>query len=82
MIGRVVPRSRSKLAGMLLANLLNNLEITAAVLHGLYNWLAALQPTFAALVVAASFMLFYAYLSKLRVLTTPVEIPGLSSDEL
>ena len=42
--------------------------LTAAVLHGLYDWLAALQQTFAALVVAASFMLFYAYLSKLRAL--------------
>lgn len=57
--------------------------LTAAVLHGLYNWLAALQPTFAALVVAASFMLFYAYLSKLRALTTPAEMPqGLGSGEL
>ncbi len=43
--------------------------LTAAVLHGLYDWLAALQQTFAALVVAASFMLFYAYLSKLHALS-------------
>ena len=47
--------------------------LTASVLHGIYNWLSAvlLQPTFSAFVVAASFMLFYAYLSKLRALTTP-----------
>lgn len=47
--------------------------LTASVLHGIYDWLVSvlLQPTFAALVVAASFMLFYAYLSKLRALTIP-----------
>lgn len=49
--------------------------LTAATLHGLYDWLASVQPTFAALVVAASFMLFYAYLSKLQTLTTPASSP-------
>jgi RsiW-degrading membrane proteinase PrsW (M82 family) len=46
--------------------------LTASVLHGIYDWLVVVlsQPTFAAFVVAASFMLFYAYLSKLRALTT------------
>ena len=38
----------------------------AAVLHGAYNWLAGIQPTFAALVVVISCMLFYAYMSNLR----------------
>ncbi len=47
--------------------------LTASVLHGLYDWFVIVlnQGTFAALVVAASFMLFYAYLSKLRALTIP-----------
>ena len=47
--------------------------LTASVLHGVYDWLLVVlsQFTFAALVVALSFMLFYAYLSKLRALTTP-----------
>ena len=44
--------------------------LTAAVLHGLYDWLATVQATLAALVVAASFMLFDADLSKLRTLTS------------
>jgi RsiW-degrading membrane proteinase PrsW (M82 family) len=39
--------------------------LTASVLHGLYDWLCSVQATFAAGVAAASFMLFYAYLSKL-----------------
>ncbi len=41
----------------------------AATLHGSYDWLCTVQPTFAAAVVAFSFVLFYAYLSKLRLLT-------------
>ncbi len=47
--------------------------LTASILHGVYNWLLVVlsQRTFAAFVVAVSFMLFYAYLSKLRALTTP-----------
>ena len=40
----------------------------AAVTHGVYDWLCGVQPTFAALIVAGSFMLFYAYLTKLRLL--------------
>ena len=47
--------------------------LTASILHGVYDWLVVVlsQDTFAAFVVAVSFMLFYAYLSKLRALTTP-----------
>jgi RsiW-degrading membrane proteinase PrsW (M82 family) len=40
--------------------------IVAAVLHGVYDWLAGLQPTLAALVAGFSFALFYGYLSKLK----------------
>ena len=35
-------------------------------LHGIYNWLWALQPGYTALVVGVSFVFFYIYLSKLR----------------
>lgn len=38
----------------------------SSVLHGVYDWLTEVQMTFAALVVAVSFILFYAYLTKLR----------------
>jgi RsiW-degrading membrane proteinase PrsW (M82 family) len=40
--------------------------LLAALLHGSYNWLAGIQLTFATLVVAGSFVLFYAYVTKLR----------------
>ncbi|MBV6472170.1 MAG: hypothetical protein JPMHGGIA_00423 [Saprospiraceae bacterium] len=39
---------------------------TAAVLHGVYDWLAGLQPTIAALLAGFSFALFYGYLLKLK----------------
>ena len=42
----------------------------SAVTHGVYDWLCGVQPTFAAAVVAGSFMLFYAYLTKLRVIAS------------
>lgn len=46
----------------------------AALLHGVYDWLAGMQPTIAALVVALSFVLFYAYMGKLRALgSSPAE---------
>lgn len=38
--------------------------LVAAVLHGLYDWLAGLQPTIAALLAGFSFVLFYAYVQK------------------
>ena len=38
----------------------------AAILHGVYDWLQGIQPTFAALIVVISCMLFYAYMSNLR----------------
>ncbi|MFT5528198.1 MAG: RsiW-degrading membrane proteinase PrsW (M82 family) [Pirellulaceae bacterium] len=41
----------------------------ASILHGTYDWLAGIQPTFAALVVVVSFVLFYAYTSRLRLLS-------------
>lgn len=40
----------------------------SSVLHGVYNWLTTVQMTFAAFVVAGSYILFYAYLTKLRML--------------
>jgi RsiW-degrading membrane proteinase PrsW (M82 family) len=50
---------------------------TAAVLHGLYDWLLGIQPTFAACIVVMSFMLFFAYTTKLKKLTeTPVLVPA------
>lgn len=39
----------------------------SSVLHGVYDWLTAVQMTFAALVVAGSYILFYAYLTKFRI---------------
>jgi RsiW-degrading membrane proteinase PrsW (M82 family) len=40
----------------------------SATIHGVYDWLAGQQQTFAAMVMAASFVLFYAYLLKLKAL--------------
>jgi RsiW-degrading membrane proteinase PrsW (M82 family) len=45
--------------------------LAAAVLHGVYDWLLTVQPTLAVLVVGFSYLLFYAYLSKLRALSAP-----------
>ena len=55
----------SRLAAMFLIGL-----FVSAMLHGVYDWLTGIQMTFAALVVAGSFVLFYAYLTKLRLLIT------------
>ena len=41
----------------------------AATLHGVYDWLTVVQQTFAAALMAGSFVLFYAYLLKLQALT-------------
>ncbi|MCB0520814.1 MAG: PrsW family intramembrane metalloprotease [Lewinellaceae bacterium] len=38
----------------------------AASVHGVYDWLAGIQPTIAALLAGFSFALFYGYLLKLR----------------
>lgn len=46
---------------------------TSSLLHGVYDWLAGMQPTLAALMVAVSFMLFYAYMGKLRSLGTAAD---------
>lgn len=40
--------------------------LVAAVLHGIYDWFAGIQPTIAALLAGFSFALFYGYLSKLK----------------
>jgi RsiW-degrading membrane proteinase PrsW (M82 family) len=40
--------------------------LVASTLHGLYDWLAGLQATLAALLAGFSFALFYGYLSKLK----------------
>ncbi len=40
--------------------------VVSAVLHGFYDWLTTMQMTLAALTAGFSFMLFYAYLSKLK----------------
>ena len=39
----------------------------SSVLHGVYDWLTTVQMTVAALVVACSYVLFYSYLTKLRI---------------
>ncbi|MEZ4898032.1 MAG: PrsW family glutamic-type intramembrane protease [Saprospiraceae bacterium] len=39
--------------------------MVAALLHGMYDWLAGIQPTLAALLAGFSFVLFYAYVQKL-----------------
>lgn len=39
---------------------------TASILHGVYDWLAGIQPTMAALLAGFSFALFYGYLMKLK----------------
>lgn len=53
----------------------------SALLHGVYDWLAGMQPTIAALVVALSFVLFYAYMGKLRALGSNPAAEG-SADAL
>jgi len=45
--------------------------LAAGVLHGVYDWLLAIQPTLAVLMVAFSYLLFYAYMSKLKTLSSP-----------
>jgi RsiW-degrading membrane proteinase PrsW (M82 family) len=42
--------------------------LLAATIHGLYNSFWAIQTTIPALITAAAFMLFYAYLTKLRLI--------------
>jgi len=40
--------------------------LVAAIIHGLYDWFWSVQTTFPALITAFGFVLFYAYLTKLR----------------
>jgi protease PrsW len=53
--------SRDRKAALIITGLL-----VAAFLHGLYDWLADIQPTVAALLAGFSFALFYGYLLKLK----------------
>ena len=48
----------------------------AALLHGCYDWLSALQPTFAAFIDIGAFTLFYAYITKLRHLASDETTSG------
>lgn len=59
----------SRLAAMFVIGL-----SVSAILHGLYDWLTGIQMTFAALVVVGSFVLFYAYLTRLRILMSESQI--------
>lgn len=47
-------------------------------LHGIYNWLMLIQPTFAAGVAAGAFLLFYAYVQRLRQLALPATDTGMN----
>ncbi|MGL6196757.1 MAG: PrsW family intramembrane metalloprotease [Thermoguttaceae bacterium] len=40
----------------------------SAVTHGFYDWCCAFQQTFGAITIGLSFLLFYGYLSKIRIL--------------
>lgn len=51
----------------------------AALLHGTYDWLIGIQPTFAAFIVAVEFLLFYGYVSRLHAIE--LTAAGLRSDE-
>jgi len=55
--------------------------LVSAVLHGTYNWLAGLQPTLAAGVAGLSFVLFYGYLTKLRINRKKEPRPATTSDD-
>ena len=47
----------------------------SASLHGTYDWFAQVQPSVSAIIAAASFMLFYAYVAKLRTAIATTEKP-------
>ena len=53
--------TRKRVAALFLVGL-----ATAAVLHGTYNGMMRIQNTVPAIVVFGSFVLFYAYLTRLR----------------
>lgn len=53
----------------------------AATIHGLYNWFWMVQTTLPALVTAFGFMLFYAYLTKLRLLIASMSTGTLAASE-
>lgn len=52
---------KERVAALIISGLM-----VAAILHGVYDWLASVQPTLAALLAGFSFALFYGYLSKMR----------------
>lgn len=49
----------------------------AAIIHGIYDWFWGVQITLPALVTAFGFMLFYAYLTKLRLLIASADSPSI-----
>lgn len=67
----IAENRKDQKAALLLIGLL-----TAAVLHGTYDWLSGLQPTIAAFVAGFSFILFYGYLMKLKLSKTPEVLPS------
>lgn len=46
----------------------------SSILHGLYDWLLSVNDTLAALTAGFSFMLFYAYVAKLKALVPEPEV--------
>lgn len=54
----------------------------AAFLHGLYDWLAGVQSTIAAVMAGLSFALFYGYLSKLKAMERLPELPLQKENDL
>jgi hypothetical protein len=47
------------------------------LLHGTYDWFGLIQPSVSAIIAAASFMLFYAYVAKLRAAIAKPDNPEL-----
>lgn len=55
--------------------------LVAASLHGIYNWAWTIQSTLPAVVVTVGFTLFYAYLTKLRLLLASDAVSRLDLQE-
>ncbi len=66
---------KEKVTALIISGLL-----VAAILHGLYDWLAGVQPTIAALLAGFSFALFYGYLLKLKTMKNSLEKRRSSND--
>jgi RsiW-degrading membrane proteinase PrsW (M82 family) len=52
----------------------------SAFLHGTYDWFDNLQPSVSAIIAAVSFMLFYAYVAKLRTAIAGPDKPELVAE--